>query len=121
MLNSLDIDFFLHLASSRSLVATARKLNVTPPSISQRLTLLEKKLAVKLVERGSRSIALTPAGEILAKQGKGLMLDLGALESHLQHNKFALSGKINVLAPLGFGTQYIAPIVAAVPKTTSIN
>lgn len=116
MLNSLDIDFFLHLASSRSLADTARKLNVTPPSISQRLNLLEKKLAVKLVERGARSIALTPAGEILAHQGKDLMLDLGALANHLQENKYALSGKIRVLAPLGFGTQHIAPIVATFQK-----
>jgi DNA-binding transcriptional LysR family regulator len=112
MLTSQDIDFFIHLASNRSLAATARKLNVTPPSISQRLNLLEKKLAVKLVERGARSIALTAAGEILVEQGKGVMLDLGELENSLQNNKVAISGKIKVLAPLGFGTQYIAPIVA---------
>mgnify|MGYP003626424728 CR=1 FL=1 len=124
MLTSQDIDFFIHLATSRSLAATARKLNVTPPSISQRLHLLEAKLAVKLVERGPRTIALTPAGEILAEKGKGLMLDLGELENHLQGNKFAISGKIKVLAPLGFGTQHIAPIVAEFQKlypTTEID
>ncbi len=37
MLSSQEIEFFITVAGSRSLAAAARKLNVTPPSVSQRL------------------------------------------------------------------------------------
>lgn len=112
MLTSQDIEFFINLATSSSLAATARKLNVTPPSISQRLHALEKKLGLKLVERSAKTIALTAAGEMLAEKGKLLLSDLAVLEDDILSNKLAISGQIKVLAPLGFGTQYIAPLIA---------
>lgn len=116
MLNSQDIEFFMSLATSSSLAATARKLNVTPPSISQRLQTLEKKLGVKLVERSVRAISLTTAGEILAEKGKLLILDLATLQDDILNSKHAISGEIKVLAPLGFGSQYIAPLIAEFQK-----
>lgn len=116
MMTSQDVAFFLQLSTSRSLAATARKLNVTPPSISQRLQLLEKKLGVKLVERNARSITLTDSGEMLAEKGRALMSDLATLQDEISVNKSSISGKVKVLAPLGFGTQYIAPILAEFKK-----
>lgn len=116
MITSQDISFFIHLSVSKSLAAAARKLNVTPPSVSQRLQLLEKKLGVKLVERNARSITLTASGEMLAEKGRFLMSDLSALENDISENKLSIAGKIKVLAPLGFGVHYIAPILASFQK-----
>jgi DNA-binding transcriptional LysR family regulator len=116
MLNSQDIEFFMNLSTSKSLAAAARKLNVTPPSISQRLQTLEKKLGVKLIERGVRAVSLTAAGEILAEKGKMLIIDLVDLQNDIVNNKTSISGKVKVLAPLGFGTHRIAPLIAEFQK-----
>lgn len=70
MLSSQDIEFFVTIADSRSLAAAARKLNVTPPSVSQRLQNIERKLGVKLVDRSARLISLTTEGEVLASKGQ---------------------------------------------------
>ena len=120
MITSQDISFFLHLSASQSLAATARKLNVTPPSVSQRLQLLERKLGVKLVERSARSITLTASGEMLAEKGRALMLDLSTLQDDISANKSSLAGKVKVLAPLGFGTHYIAPLLARFKKVNPL-
>ena len=116
MITSQDISFFIHLSVSKSLAAAARRLNVTPPSVSQRLQLLERKLGVKLVERSARSITLTASGEMLAEKGHVLMTDLCALQDDISANKSSIAGKIKVLAPLGFGTHHIAPMLARFKK-----
>jgi len=112
MLSSQDIEFFIIIAGSRSLAAAARKLNVTPPSVSQRLQHIERKLAVKLVERNARSISLTAEGEKLAQKGQLLLLDLASLEQDISDNKSAISGNIKLVASIGFGEQHIGPLVA---------
>jgi len=112
MLSSQDIEFFIIIAGSRSHAAAARKLNVTPPSVSQRLQHIERKLAVKLVERNARSISLTAEGEKLAQKGQLLLLDLASLEQDISDNKSAISGNIKLVASIGFGEQHIGPLVA---------
>ncbi len=112
MLSSQDIHFFVTIAASRSLAAAARKLNVTPPSVSQRLQLLESKLGIKLVERNARSISLTSEGERLAQKGQLLLLDLESLQQDISDNRMAISGDIKIVSPIGFGERHIGPIVA---------
>lgn len=116
MLNSQDVEFFMTLADSSSLAAAARKLNVTPSSVSQRLQSLEKKLGVTFIERSPRTISLTASGEILAEKGKLIISELNALQDDILNNKSSISGNIKVLAPLGFGTQYIAPFIGEFQK-----
>lgn len=112
MLSSQDIEFFITIAASRSLAAAARKLNVTPPSVSQRLQLLESKLGVKLAERNARCISLTDEGELLAKKGEILLLDLGNLQEVICDKKSAISGDLKIVTSIGFGEQHIGPLVA---------
>jgi len=116
MLSSQDIQFFITIAGSRSLAAAARKLNVTPPSVSQRLQHIERKLGVKLVERNARSISLTTEGEKLAQKGQLLLLDLASLEQDISDNKSAISGNLKLVASIGFGEQHIGPLVAEFQK-----
>lgn len=112
MIASQDIEFFITIAASRSLAAAARKLNVTPPSVSQRLQNIESKLGVKLVERNPRSISLTSEGEVLASKGQLLLLDLEKLQQDLSDKKLAVSGDIKLVAPIGFGERHVGPIAA---------
>lgn len=112
MVNSQDIEFFIIIAGSRSLAAAARKLNVTPPSVSQRLQHIERKLGVKLVDRSARFIALTPEGETLARRGQNLLQDLEHLIQQVADSKRTISGDIRLVASLGFGEKHIGPLAA---------
>ena len=59
-----ELAFFCLLIKQGSLAATARELNLTPPAVSRRLTLLEERLGVRLLNRTTRRISPTNEGEV---------------------------------------------------------
>lgn len=112
MLNSQDLEFFIVIAASRSLAAASRKLNVSPPSVSQRLKHLESKLNVKLVERRARNILLTQEGVTLANKAQQLLHDLEDLQQSVTLGKTELTGTLKLVAPVGLGIKHIGPLCA---------
>ncbi|WP_368517982.1 LysR family transcriptional regulator, partial [Rhizobium sp.] len=59
------ISVFLAVAEARSFRVAAEKLGVTRPAVSQAIRRLEDRLGVALVQRTTRSVSLTEAGERL--------------------------------------------------------
>ncbi|WP_420967644.1 LysR substrate-binding domain-containing protein [Bradyrhizobium sp. B120] len=113
MLSTDDIRFFLAIAAARSLAAAARALDVTPSAVSQRLQSLEQRLGVQLVSRSARRLTLTDEGELLVLRGGTLLDEATELTEALQARRGTIAGHLKILAPLGFGRRYIAPVVAA--------
>ncbi len=112
MLSSDDLRFFCALASQPSLSATARLLDVTPSSVTQRLQAIEDKLSLKLADRQGRGIALTDEGQVLAERAQAILADMEALQLALHEQRNELAGRLRVLAPMGFGSAHIAPAAA---------
>jgi len=111
MINSDDLRFFGVIAGHSSLAATARFLNVTPPTITQRLQILEKKLQLKLVDRHARNITLTDEGQLLAERAKLILTEIDDLHESIYSQRNEVAGRLKILAPLGFGSRYIASLV----------
>ncbi|MFT5759244.1 MAG: DNA-binding transcriptional LysR family regulator [Alteromonadaceae bacterium] len=111
MINSDDLRFFRMIATHTSLAATARALNVTPPTITQRLQIIEKKLQLKLVDRHARSITLTDEGLLLSERAKIILEEIDDLHESIYSQRNEVAGCLKILAPLGFGSKYIAPLV----------
>jgi DNA-binding transcriptional LysR family regulator len=111
MINSDDLQFFSIIAKHSSLAATARALNVTPPTVTQRLQVIEQKLRLKLVDRHARRITLTNEGQLLAGRAQLILAEMDDLKESLYSQQHELSGRLKVLAPLGFGNEYIAPLI----------
>lgn len=112
MLSTDDLRFFCTLASQPSLSATARLLDVTPPSVTQRLQAIEDKLQLRLVNRLGRGIALTDEGQLLAERAQAVLAEMEALHIALHEQRNELAGRLRVLAPIGFGGAHIAPLAA---------
>lgn len=68
-----QLKYFLTIAEEGQITSAARKLQMAQPPLSQQLKLLEEELGVKLVERGSRHIQLTDAGEILRNRARQIL------------------------------------------------
>ncbi|TVV69646.1 LysR substrate-binding domain-containing protein [Sphingomonas solaris] len=113
MLTSDDLAFFAVVATSASLAASARKLNVTPPAVTQRLRGLEARLGVRLVERSHRHLGLTDEGALVAAQAHVVATALDTLSDALGDRRNQVSGHLRVTAPHGFGRVHVAPVVAA--------
>jgi len=116
MLTSVDIEFFAVIAESSSLAAAARRLDVTPPAVSQRLRQLESRMGVRLVDRSSRQLNLTPEGELLAARGAGVLSDIEVISVALSKSRNSVSGPLRVAAPFGFGRAHVAPAMAAMKQ-----
>ncbi|AUG07086.1 LysR substrate-binding domain-containing protein [Pseudomonas sp. S09G 359] len=113
MSQTLDLQFFYLLANKGSLVATARELGITPPAVSKRLTLLEARLGIRLVNRTTRSMSLTSEGELYFSHAARILTQIDELEQLLSSSRATPKGLIRVNASLGFGRRHIGPALAA--------
>ena len=113
MLTSDDLAFFSVLTTSKSLAESARKLNVTPPAVTQRLRALEEKVGVRLIDRSGRHLRLTEEGSLVASHSVIVSDAIDSLTEALADRKGAVRGHLRVAAPHGFGRIYVAPVVEA--------
>lgn len=107
-----DLAFFTLLVKQGSLAATAQQLGVTPPAVSKRLAAIERRLGVRLLQRTTRRISLTPEGETYLVDGARVLEDLEALERTVVGSRALPKGLVRVCATLGFGRRHIAPALS---------
>ena len=62
-MNTVQIECFIEVASTLSFAQAASRLSMTQPAVSKQVKSLEGELGVKLLERTTRSVSLTSAGE----------------------------------------------------------
>lgn len=111
MITTEDLRFITTIASHRTLADAARALNITPPSVTLRLQHIERKLSIQLIQRPSRIVSLTEEGQLLRDKGNFILRELDELQEQLDERKEQVCGKQRVLAPLGFGNDYVAPLL----------
>ncbi len=108
-----DLSFFTLLARQPSLSAAAQELGVTPPAVSKRLASLERRLGVRLLNRTTRRLSLTPEGETYMVDGARLLEDLDALERTVAGSGAVPMGVLRMSATLGFGRRFVVPALSA--------
>lgn len=112
MIGADDLAFIATIANHRTLAESARALCITPSSVTLRLQHIEKKLGLTIIHRPARKVSLTEEGELLLEKGRYILQSLEDLQSLMDQRKALVSGKLRVLAPLGFGSDHIAPLLA---------
>jgi DNA-binding transcriptional LysR family regulator len=117
MISSDDLHFFNVLAKSATLAESARKLDVTPPAVTQRLRALEARIGIRLIDRSGRRISLTDEGALVASHGMIVADAMEALSEALADRKKAVGGHLRIAAPHGFGRVHVAPVANAFART----
>ncbi len=67
---------------------------------------------LKLLNRSTRSVSLTPDGEVFLQYTKRMLADMNDARNALSHNQSALKGRLRVTASSTFGRLHIVPYVA---------
>ena len=93
-----DLRIFLVLAGELHFGRTAERMRISQPGVSEAVRILESRLGVRLFDRTSRRVRLTPAGEELRRK---LAPALAALEHALAETN-RMSGDIRGLLRIGF-------------------
>jgi DNA-binding transcriptional LysR family regulator len=111
-----NLQFFVLLARYCNLAAAARELNLTPPAATKRLAQLEARVGVRLVNRTTRQVSLTPEGETYLHHAIRILDEIREMENAVSSSHTVPKGLLRVNATLGFGRTTIAPIVSAFSK-----
>ena len=107
-----DREAFFEVVDAQGFSAAARRLDTTPASVSRRVKALEQRLGVRLLQRTTRKLALTEAGERYAREARKLLHDLDELEQELIAEAREPAGELRILAPMSFGQRCLAPLIA---------
>lgn len=107
-----DREVFFNVVEAQGFGAAARRLETTPASVSRRVKALEKRLGVRLLQRTTRKVSLTEAGERYFHEGRRLWRQLDDLEEALTSSARELEGDLRIVAPMSFGQRRLAPLVA---------
>jgi LysR family transcriptional regulator, transcriptional activator for dmlA len=94
------------------MASAAQELGVTPPVVSRRLAALERRLGVRLLNRTTRRLSLTPEGEIYLQEGTRILDALATLELRVGGGSLQPQGILKIAATLGFGRIHLAPAVS---------
>ncbi|WP_331766737.1 LysR family transcriptional regulator [Embleya sp. NBC_00896] len=107
-----DLRYFRAVAEELNFSRAAERLGMTQPPLSRAITLLERRLGARLLERTSHHVALTPAGEVLFAESRTV---LDALDGAVRRTRLAASGipTLTVTAKPCVATDLLRRIVAA--------
>lgn len=111
MLQLEDMQLLRALGVSPSLAAAARLLNLTPPAVTVRLQRIEERVGVNLATRAARGISLTDEGHRLVQEAIEILERIESIPSRVSGESGGVSGHLRVVAPFGFGREYVAPLV----------
>ena len=106
-----EIAVFVAITDSRSLSAAARKLGLSPMTVSRRLTSLEDTLGVRLLHRTTRSVSLTPEGESFLPYAQTMLEAEEAARRTLATDSGSATGLLRLTAPVVFGHSVIMPFI----------
>jgi DNA-binding transcriptional LysR family regulator len=106
-----DIEVFAEVAGQGSFTAAARRLNRSPTAITRAVADLETRLGVRLLNRTTRAVSLTDAGERFLVGARRVLADLAEIEQAAAGLGVAPRGELSVTAPILFGRLHVLPIV----------
>lgn len=108
-----EIEVFAAIAASDSLSGAARRLGLSPMTVSRRLAALERELGARLVQRTTRSTSLTPEGEAFLPFATRMLEAQEGGRAILRTQAATASGLLKVTAPTVFGQTVIMPLLPA--------
>lgn len=107
-----ELGTLLALADHGSFTSAGRALNRHPSVLSKRLSALETRLGVRLVERTTRQLYLTDEGVRLVEKVRQAMSLLVDAQKEASEGAAQLRGRLRLSMPATMGRQWLSPLVA---------
>jgi DNA-binding transcriptional LysR family regulator len=104
---------FVAVAEQQSFAEAARQLSRSPASVTRAVSALEERLQTRLLNRTTRSVALTDAGQRYLESCRRLLSAYDELEAENIGERAEPRGWINVTAPVMFGRLHVLPVVSS--------
>ena len=100
-----NLALFLRIVEKGGLAAAGREFGLSPATVSERLTALERHYGAALLTRTTRAISLTDEGRTLVDGARRLLAEADELESRVRLGVQTLSGPVRLSAPADLGAS----------------
>jgi DNA-binding transcriptional LysR family regulator len=91
-----QLRYLVALAEERNFTRAASTEHVAQPALSQQLRRLENELGLALVERTTRRVSLTEAGELLVVRARRILAELESAQAELQALRGMYTGHVTI-------------------------
>jgi DNA-binding transcriptional LysR family regulator len=108
-----EMEVFVRTVERGSFAAAAKALRLTPSAVSRSIARIEARLGVRLLQRTTRSLALTVEGEALHARASKLLSDVDELERSFTVAGAEPRGRLRVNSNVPFGMHKIIPLLPA--------
>ncbi len=100
---------FVRVAEARSFSAVAREMGTTQPAVSRQVAALEEHLGARLLQRTTRSLALTEDGRDLLGHARRVLDSVEEAEASVGRRHSLPGGLVRLGSSSAFGRLYVAP------------
>jgi LysR family transcriptional regulator, transcription activator of glutamate synthase operon len=108
-----QLRYLVALAEERHFTRAAAREHVAQPALSQQISRLEREVGLALVERTTRSVALTDAGERLVERARQALAAVDAGRAELQALAGVREGRVTIGAIQALGPLDLPLLLAA--------
>ncbi|WP_270449998.1 LysR family transcriptional regulator [Kocuria marina] len=91
-----QLNYFIAVAEERHFGRAAKRLHMAQPPLSQQIRQLEEQLGVKLLDRTTRRVDLTPAGQELLDRGRQIINEVETLKADVYQVGNGATGVLRV-------------------------
>jgi DNA-binding transcriptional LysR family regulator len=109
----LTMRVFQTVVEEGSFAAAARSMELSPPVVTRLVADLEQHLGTRLLQRTTRKLALTDAGEAYLLRVRAILHEIEDAEAAAAASTRELRGTIRVLAAPLLATHFLAPLLAS--------
>lgn len=114
-MNNVELELmglFATVVEQGSFTRAAELLGMPKSSVSQKISRLESQLGVRLLQRTTRRLSLTPQGELYVEHCKGLLALARSANLAMARLRSAPAGRVRITAPEATGTLLLGKILA---------
>ncbi|MBO1281682.1 LysR family transcriptional regulator [Acinetobacter nosocomialis] len=103
---------FIAVVEKESFVGASKLLEMPTSNVSRCISQLEEKLDLQLIERSTRHMKLTQAGQLLYTRAKPLLETLEQTETELTLRQMQLKGPLRICIPNEIGPALLGSVIA---------
>lgn len=104
-----DMSAFVRAVEKGGFSSAARDLGLTPSAVSKLVTRMEDRLGVRLLNRTTRRLSLTPEGEAFFHRTQRILADIEEAENEVSRFRERPQGRLRVNVGHAFGAHALVP------------
>jgi DNA-binding transcriptional LysR family regulator len=105
------IGAFVTAVEAGSFTVAAERLGLSKSAVGKSIARLEERVGVRLLERTTRSLKCTQAGEAFYRTCVAVLSELDDAQTKLEAYRGEVSGRLRISLPISFGRRWVLPVL----------